>query len=85
MSAMAPIDQIQPSDGKDAHAGIDQLDYVEDGIADIKPDRTMQAPPLVREMTADERKRKERIMVRKIDFRLFPPVIVMYIMNYLDR
>ncbi|KAI7641272.1 MFS transporter, partial [Hortaea werneckii] len=42
-------------------------------------------PPMVRDMTAEERKRKERIMVRKIDFRLLPPVIIMYIMNYLDR
>lgn len=85
MSAMAPIEQIDPSDGKDAHAGIDQLDDVENCPADLKPDRTMQAPPMVRDMTAEERKRKERIMVRKIDFRLLPPVIIMYIMNYLDR
>ncbi|KAI7657534.1 MFS transporter [Hortaea werneckii] len=85
MSAMAPIEQIDPSDGKDAHAGIDQLDDVENCPADLKPDRTMQAPPMMRDMTAEERKRKERIMVRKIDFRLLPPVIIMYIMNYLDR
>ncbi|KAI7693680.1 MFS transporter, partial [Hortaea werneckii] len=85
MSAMAPIEQIDPSDGKDAHAGISQLDDVENCPADFKPDRTMQAPPMVRDMTAEERKRKERIMVRKIDFRLLPPVIIMYIMNYLDR
>lgn len=82
---MAPIEQIDPSDGKDAHAGISQLDDVENCPADFKPDRTMQAPPMVRDMTAEERKRKERIMVRKIDFRLLPPVIIMYIMNYLDR
>lgn len=82
---MAPIEQVAPDNGKDPHAGIDQLDDVEHGPADLKPDRTMEAPELVRHLTAEERKQKERVMVRKIDFRLLPPVIIMYIMNYLDR
>ena len=47
--------------------------------------RRREAPPLVRALSADERARLERALVRKIDLRLLPMIILMYIMNYLDR
>ncbi|KAF2845986.1 pantothenate transporter liz1 [Plenodomus tracheiphilus IPT5] len=43
------------------------------------------APPLVAAMTAERRLEAEAKMRRKIDTRLLPMIILMYIMNYLDR
>ena len=64
----------------------DRLDYAENGQSmAMKQTRTMEAPPLVAALTPEERIIKERAMVRKVDLRLLPPVIIMYIMNYLDR
>lgn len=45
----------------------------------------MQPPDLVKAMTADDRATFEKHLVRKIDLRLMPAVVIMYIMNYLDR
>mgnify|MGYP003624087245 CR=1 FL=1 len=42
-------------------------------------------PPLVAAMTQEQRIQAEAKMRRKIDFRLMPMIILMYIMNYLDR
>ena len=49
------------------------------------PNRRQEAPPLVRIMSDDERFVREAVLVRKIDLRLMPMIILMYIMNYLDR
>lgn len=79
------MEQVAPSDGKDPKMVADAFEDVEDGPKDFAPNRTLQAPAAIQAMTTDERKKKERAMVRKIDARLLPPVIIMYIMNYLDR
>lgn len=42
-------------------------------------------PPLVAAMSPEERVHAEAKMRRKIDTRLLPMIILMYIMNYLDR
>lgn len=44
-----------------------------------------EPPPLVKHLSGDERQRLELALVRKIDLRLLPMILVMYIMNYLDR
>ena len=44
-----------------------------------------EAPEFIRNMSPAEREHAERALVRKIDFRLMPTIIIMYIMNYLDR
>lgn len=44
-----------------------------------------EPPPLVKHLSGDERQRLELALVRKIDLRLLPMVILMYVMNYLDR
>lgn len=49
------------------------------------PVRQLEAPELVRVMTWEERAKVEKALVRKIDIRLLPMLILMYIMNYLDR
>jgi hypothetical protein len=54
--------------------------------AGIGPTRTRrEAPELIRNLSPEERKYLERRLVRKIDLRLMPTIIIMYIMNYLDR
>ena len=48
--------------------------------------RSRREPPeLVRSLSSEERQRLEAALVRKIDFALLPMIILMYIMNYLDR
>ena len=48
--------------------------------------RTRREPPeIVRAMSPEERQHRESVLVRKIDFTLLPTIIIMYIMNYLDR
>lgn len=49
------------------------------------PVRTRDAPLLVRNLSPEERNRLELALVRRIDRRLLPMVVLMYIMNYLDR
>ena len=44
-----------------------------------------QVPPLVAAMSPDERVAAENSLRKKIDLRLMPMVILMYVMNYLDR
>lgn len=56
-----------------------------DGVVNITATRTFEAPEWIRNMTADERQDAETSLRRKIDIRLLPMVVLMYIMNYLDR
>jgi hypothetical protein len=42
-------------------------------------------PPLVAAMSQEQRIQAEAKMRKKIDTRLLPMIILMYIMNYLDR
>ena len=51
----------------------------------ITPRPLREAPPLIKGLTPEERAEKERKLRRKIDLRLLPMAIIMYIMNYLDR
>lgn len=44
-----------------------------------------EPPPYVRSLSTDERAEAERALVRKIDLRLMPALIVMYLLNYIDR
>ena len=44
-----------------------------------------QPPELVRNMSTVKRARLERKLIRKIDLRILPSLILMYVMNYLDR
>ena len=48
--------------------------------------RTRREPPeLVKDLSPEERQHLEAALVRKIDTRLLPMIILMYILNYLDR
>lgn len=44
-----------------------------------------EQPELLRDLSPEERQALEKKLVRRIDLRLLPMLILMYIMNYLDR
>lgn len=45
----------------------------------------LELPPLLRDLSPEELDACEKRLLRKIDLRLLPPLIIIYIMNYLDR
>ncbi|KAK7705719.1 hypothetical protein SLS57_009918 [Botryosphaeria dothidea] len=45
----------------------------------------VQLPPLLRDLSVEEREKLNLHVKRKIDLRLLPMMLLMYIMNYLDR
>jgi len=47
--------------------------------------RVFQAPEFIRNMSPEQRASVELSLRRKIDLRLMPMIVIMYIMNYLDR
>lgn len=53
-------------------------------IEDPEPQR-LQPPELIRNLTPEERHELETRLKRKVDARLLPAIIIMYIMNYIDR
>jgi MFS family permease len=69
----------------DNKAGVDHLSE-EAGIPGHGPSTSkLEPPPLVAAMSQAHRLEAEARLRRKIDTRLLPMVILMYIMNYLDR
>lgn len=50
-----------------------------------RPNLRKEAPAYVAGLTPEEREQAEKALVRKIDIRLLPMIIIMYILNYLDR
>lgn len=49
------------------------------------PRRGLQPPEFLLNMSMDERLELEAKLKRKIDLRLMPAIILMYILNYIDR
>jgi hypothetical protein len=47
--------------------------------------RASEMPECIRHMSVEEREQAELKLRQKIDLRLMPMIILMYIMNYLDR
>lgn len=45
----------------------------------------LQPPECIRNLTPEERAQLERRLKRKVDIRLLPAIIIMYILNYIDR
>lgn len=82
---------IQPHSGDSSNDDMskgkfDQVELVEEasGHGSVR-EKTSRAPELVRAMTLEHRQKLETSLRRKIDFRLMPMIVIMYIMNYLDR
>lgn len=61
------------------------VDNVETVANADKPNPQKEAPAYVAGLSPEERENAERALVRKIDIRLLPMLIIMYILNYLDR
>ena len=71
-------------DSDDDKVVTEQISHLSDANA-VLPVRTREAPPLIRNLSSEERHRLELALVRRIDRRLLPMVVLMYILNYLDR
>ncbi|RDW78727.1 uncharacterized protein DSM5745_05579 [Aspergillus mulundensis] len=78
-----------PSQNTDAMAELETLTSVssrqeqKDGNANAR--RRLGYPETLCSLSTEERNKLERQLVRKLDARLMAPLIIMYIMNYLDR
>jgi hypothetical protein len=68
-------------------ARVQELDTVggESVIRSEPTTRRFEAPEFIRNWTPEERHAAEKKLKAKIDLRLMPMIILMYIMNYLDR
>ncbi|CZR59831.1 related to nicotinamide mononucleotide permease [Phialocephala subalpina] len=87
---LAHNDLDSASEGKGTNQHIDHVGKDEKGgvlEAGVSPQerRIFQAPELVRNMSPEEREYAEKRLRRKIDARLMPMIVLMYILNYLDR
>lgn len=69
----------------DDKAQIEQVDDVKNRVVSSPPTRIFEAPEFIRNMTPEEREKAELRLRQKIDMRLMPMIILMYILNYLDR
>lgn len=65
-------------------AQVQQVDNVDTNTS-ARSTQALEAPEFIRNWTPEERKRNELHLVRRIDLRLMPMIILMYILNYLDR
>lgn len=79
--ADSPVDKMPRGDGtvssdeKDGHTTVE----------DARRQPRQQAPEFIRNLTPEQRAELEKKLKRKIDYRLLPAIIIMYIMNYIDR
>ena len=72
----------------DKKAGVDTVsDHVDPATEQGRgsSNSKLEPPPLVAAMSQADRLGAEARLRRKIDSRLLPMIIIMYIMNYLDR
>jgi hypothetical protein len=83
--AFVPISTVSTSGKNDT--GAQYVDNIpeKDGIIELKqiPTRRMEIPEAIRNLSPEERLAAEKKLVRRIDFRLLPMLVLMYIMNYL--
>ncbi|KAM7200145.1 putative tartrate transporter [Rhypophila sp. PSN 637] len=70
----------ESSDEKPAQGGLPDSDG---DVASVQ--RGLEPPDFIKGLSAEQREHLERKLKRKIDTRLLPAIIVMYILNYIDR
>jgi hypothetical protein len=78
------MDSASEEKGRIQHIDSDTSPH-ENGTGTAAPARVFEAPEFIRNMTAEQRLGVENRLRRKIDARLMPMIVIMYIMNYLDR
>ncbi len=71
--------EISPGIERSSDLKMNGIDEVE-----VAPARRGQMPECLRQYSPDEIALQERKLVRKIDLRLMPAMIIIYILNYLD-
>lgn len=77
MASNTPLEQPD-SPSQKLEARIDHFES--DSVAAAVP-----MPTEISSMSEEDRRKLERQLVRKIDARLMPAVIIMYLLNYIDR
>jgi hypothetical protein len=78
------VAELEHASDRDASPGKPANEkHVEDG-AHTRVSR-IQLPDILQGYTKEERDALELKLKRKIDLRLMPAIIVMYILNYIDR
>lgn len=63
----------------EADKDLDDLPAVKGDVGGLQP------PEFLRNMSFEERLELETRLKHKIDLRLMPPVMIMYLLNYMDR
>lgn len=79
-----PAPEMDSGSDKARVQEIDKLG-AEPGLLTVPTARRFEAPEFIRNWTPEERHAAEKRLKTKIDLRLMPMIILMYIMNYLDR
>ncbi|KAL2824946.1 major facilitator superfamily domain-containing protein [Aspergillus cavernicola] len=83
MSHRNSISQDPEGDIHKSH--VDNVEFVQEVANSNRPNPRKEAPPYVAGLTPEEREKAENALIRKVDIRLLPMIIIMYILNYLDR
>lgn len=82
ITSLSTTNELSP----DAKGKMDQVEMVENAsVHDSIPDKKSRAPALIQAWSPEERQRLESSLRNKIDLRLMPLIVLMYILNYLDR
>ena len=88
---------LRAPDNANALAPVPRMDEKKDSAAEMyedaelgndekrEPTTAPEMPECLVGLSPEERTRLEKKLVRKIDLRLLPMLVLMYIMNYLDR
>jgi len=75
---------MDSNSSKEEHHHIDHDSKAAPAVA-LGGDGSFRAPEWIRNLTPEERHHVEAKLKRKLDTRLMPMIVLMYIMNYLDR
>ncbi|KAF5879025.1 putative mfs transporter protein [Botrytis fragariae] len=80
---MAPLGASTTDTDTDTKINSNEVEFVE--YVSSTPAKSGRAPAYVRNLTPEDRKRIETSLRRKVDTRLLPMIVLIYVMNYLDR
>lgn len=84
-----PVDMADPTEKTEKTSRYDEAGSSDERPATVAVEEPgpprLQPPELIRNMTPEERHKLEIRLKRKVDARLLPAVIIMYILNYIDR
>ncbi|KAI1332832.1 MFS general substrate transporter [Xylariaceae sp. FL0255] len=86
MSSTEPVLDAERSSHDDSKSPKD-ISYPSDAIHSEQSTaaRGLRVPEIIARLTPEQRNELEKRLVRKIDWRLLPMIVIMYILNYIDR